>query len=73
MMRPTAVDPVKLTLSTPGARPGVPGFRGTGNHVEHARRKTALEGRLGETMASKAVSGEALSTTVQPAASAGAI
>ena len=46
---PVAVDPVKVTLSTPGSSgQRAPRLAGAGDHVEDARREPGLVNQLGE-------------------------
>ena len=75
MIRPTSVEPVKAILSTPGVRddaPPVPPV--AGDDVDDARREARRPGRSRRTASAVSdVNSAGLSTTVLPAASAGAI
>ncbi len=73
MARPATVEPVKDTLSTPGcATRCTPVSVPPGTMFSTPGGSPASVAASPKTMASKAVSGEGLSTTGQPAASAGA-
>ena len=76
-MRPTSVEPVKLTVAHESlAHEHLADLRSSASpvtHVEHARRHAGALRQLGAAPAPRAASASAgLTTTVQPAASAGA-
>ena len=73
--RPAASDPVKLTMSTSGwADDRFADERALAEHdVQHAGRQPDLVRGLGEQRRAQGASSAGFSTTVQPAASAGAI
>ena len=70
---PAAVDPVNATLSVPGwVTRCSPDLAAAGDDVDHARRHARLVEGLGEHEVAERASGGGLTTTVQPAARAGA-
>ena len=71
---PVSVEPVNATLSTPGCRTRCAPLVGPspGNDVDDAGGESDLVRELGQPRAVSGVAESGFSTTVQPAASAGA-